>query len=156
MTGGRVPASRSEITQEARRATEDRSQVSSLTRREMDVMAVLWDLGSATVAEVNERLDDDLAYNTVLTILRILERKGLAGREKDGRAHRYRPLLGRAEAGRSILGRLRDKVFSGSAELLMTQLVTEEQLSPEAVRRLQELLDQQLAGADRPGQEEEE
>ena len=116
-------------------------------------MAVLWDRGSATVTEVNERLDDDLAYNTVLTILRILERKGLAGREKDGRAHRYRPLLGRAEAGRSILGRLRDKVFSGSAELLMTQLVTEEQLSPEAVKRLQELLNQQLAG---PGQEEEE
>ena len=119
-------------------------------------MAVLWDLESATVAEVNERLDDDLAYNTVLTILRILESKGLAGREKDGRAHRYRPLLGRAEAGRSILGRLRDKVFSGSAELLMTQLVTEEQLSPEAVRRLQELLNQQLADADRPGREEEE
>lgn len=123
----------------------------------MDVMAVLWDLGSATVAEVNERLDDDLAYNTVLTILRILERKGLAGREKQGRAHRYRPLLGRAEAGRSILGRLRDKVFSGSAELLMTQLVTEEQLSPEAVRRLRELLERQLADAElRPEQEEEE
>lgn len=123
----------------------------------MDVMAVLWDLGSATVAEVNERLDDDLAYNTVLTILRILERKGLAGREKQGRAHRYRPLLGRAEAGRSILGRLRDKVFSGSAELLMTQLVTEEQLSPDAVRRLRELLERQLADAElRPEQEEEQ
>jgi len=121
----------------------------------MDVMAVLWDLGSATVAEVNERLDDDLAYNTVLTILRILERKGLAGRRKDGRAHRYRPLLGRAEAGRSILGRLRDKVFSGSAELLMTQLVSEERLSPEAVRRLQELLERQLADLDRPEKEDE-
>ncbi len=131
--------------------------MSTLTRREMDVMAVLWDLGSATVAEVNERLDDDLAYNTVLTILRILERKGLAGREKQGRAHRYRPLLGRAEAGRSILGRLRDKVFSGSAELLMTQLVTEEQLSPDAVRRLRELLERQLADAElRPEQEEEQ
>ena len=130
--------------------------MSTLTRREMDVMAVLWDLGSATVAEVNERLDDDLAYNTVLTILRILESKGLAGRRKDGRAHRYRPLLGRAEAGRSILGRLRDKVFSGSAELLMTQLVSEEQLSPEAVRRLQELLERQLAEVDRPEKEDEE
>ncbi len=131
--------------------------MSTLTRREMDVMAVLWDLGSATVAEVNERLDDDLAYNTVLTILRILERKGLAGREKQGRAHRYRPLLGRAEAGRSILGRLRDKVFSGSAELLMTQLVTEERLSPDAVRRLRELLERQLADAElRPEQEEEQ
>ena len=130
--------------------------MSTLTRREMDVMAVLWDRGSATVAEVRDRLDDDLAYNTVLTILRILERKGLAGRRKHGRAHRYRPLLGRAEAGRSILGRLRDKVFCGSAELLMTQLVTEEQLTPEAVKRLRRLLSQQLAAEDRPEQEEEE
>ncbi len=121
----------------------------------MDVMAVLWDLGSATVAEVRERIDDDLAYNTVLTMLRILEEKGLAGREKHGRAHRYRPLLGRAEAGRSILGRLRDKVFSGSAERLMIQLVSEEQLSPEAVRRLQELLERQLADGDRPEKEDE-
>lgn len=121
----------------------------------MDVMAVLWDLGSATVAEVRERIDDDLAYNTVLTMLRILEEKGLAGRERHGRAHRYRPLLGRAEAGRSILGRLRDKVFSGSAELLMIQLVSEEQLSPEAVRRLQELLERQLADVERPEKEDE-
>lgn len=121
----------------------------------MDVMAVLWDLGSATVAEVRERIDDDLAYNTVLTMLRILEEKGLAGRERHGRAHRYRPLLGRAEAGRSILGRLRDKVFSGSAERLMIQLVSEEQLSPEAVRRLQELLERQLADGDRLEKEDE-
>lgn len=129
--------------------------MSTLTRREMDVMAVLWDRGSATVAEVRDRLDDDLAYNTVLTILRILERKGLAGRRKDGRAHRYRPLLGRAEAGRSVLERLRDKVFRGSAELLMTQLVTEEELSPDAVRRLRGLLARQLADEDRPEKEEE-
>lgn len=123
----------------------------------MDVMAVLWDLGSATVAEVRERIDDDLAYNTVLTMLRILEEKGLAGRERHGRAHRYRPLLGRAEAGRSILGRLRDKVFGGSAELLMTQLLAEEQLSPEAVARLRELLDKRLsADVDRPEREDRE
>lgn len=116
----------------------------ALTSREMDVMSVLWDMGSATVAEVNERLEDDLAYNTVLTILRILESKGLVGYTKDGRAHRYHPLLGREEAGRSVLGRLRDKVFSGSAELLVAQLVSDEQLSPAAVRRLRKLLDQRL------------
>lgn len=118
----------------------------SLTTREMDVMSVLWELGSATVAEVNERLEDDLAYNTVLTILRILESKGLAGHTKEGRAHHYHPLLAREEAGRSVLGRLRDKVFSGSAELLVAQLVSDEQLSPAAVRRLRKLLDQRLEG----------
>ncbi len=128
----------------------------TLTGREMDVMAILWDLESATVADVRDRLDDDLAYNTVLTILRILEAKGLAGHVKVGRAHRYHPYLGREEAGRSVLGRLRDKVFAGSAELLMTQLVSEEQLSPEAVARLRELLDKRLADMDRPEKEEEE
>jgi len=128
----------------------------TLTGREMDIMAVLWDLESATVAEVRGRLDDDLAYNTVLTILRILEAKGLVGHVKVGRAHRYHPYLGREEAGRSVLGRLRDKVFSGSAELLMTQLVSEEQLSPEAVTRLRELLDKRMAELDRSKKEEEE
>ncbi len=116
------------------------------TARELDVMSVLWDLGSATVAEVNERLEDDLAYNTVLTILRILESKGLVAHTMHGRAHRYHPLLGREEAGRSVLGRLRDKVFSGSAELLVAHLVSDEQLSPAAVRRLRTLLDQRLEG----------
>ncbi len=128
----------------------------TLTAREMDIMAVLWDLESATVAEVREHLDDDLAYNTVLTMLRILEAKGMVDHIKEGRAHRYQPLLGRVEAGRSVLGRLKDKVFSGSAELLMTQLVSEEQLSPEAVRRLRELLDKRLAATGRPEKGEEE
>ena len=58
----------------------------TLTEREMDVMAVLWEQGSATVNEVNERLEDELAYTTVLTILRILEEKGLVGHDKEGRA----------------------------------------------------------------------
>lgn len=115
-----------------------------LTRREMDVMSILWETGSATVAEATERIEDDLAYNTVLTILRILENKGFVGRRQEGRAHRYHPLVERAEAGRSIVVRLRDKVFSGSAEQLMTHLVSEEQLSPDAVRRLRKLLDQRL------------
>lgn len=115
-----------------------------LTERELDIMSVLWDLGSGTVSEVNGRLEDDLAYNTVLTVLRILEAKGLVGHRKEGRAHRYHPLLERAEAGRSVVARMRDKVFKGSAELLMTQLVSEEQLSPEAVKRLRRLLDERL------------
>ena len=83
--------------------------MTALTAREMDVMSVLWDLGSATVNEVSAQLDDDLAYTTVLTVLRILESKGLVGHEREGRAHRYHPLLARREAGRSVLDRLREK-----------------------------------------------
>lgn len=107
-------------------------------------MSVLWDLKSATVSEVRERLADDLAYNTVLSMLRILEAKGMVGHRKDGRAHRYHALVEREEAGRVVLSRLRDKLFKGSGELLMTQLVADEPLSPAAVRRLRKQLDERL------------
>jgi len=116
----------------------------SFTDRELDVMSVLWDLGSATVAEVRERLPDELAYTTVLTVLRTLEQKGHVGHTGEGRAHRYRPLVKRAAAGRTALRRLVDKVFDGSPELLLTQLVSERNLSDEELRRLRRLVEERL------------
>jgi len=116
----------------------------AFTDRELDVMGVLWDLGSATVAEVRERLADKLAYTTVLTVLRTLEQKGHVGHAGEGRAHRYRPLVKRAAAGRNALRRLVDKVFQGSPELLMTQLVSDKHLSDEELRRLSRLLAERL------------
>jgi predicted transcriptional regulator len=116
----------------------------AFTDRELDVMGVLWDLGSATVAEVRERLADKLAYTTVLTVLRTLEQKGHVGHAGEGRAHRYRPLVKRAAAGRNALRRLVDKVFQGSPELLMTQLVSDKHLSDEELRRLRRLLAERL------------
>src|SRR5213083_96126 len=116
----------------------------AFTDRELDVMSVLWDLDSATVAEVRERLADDLAYTTVLTVLRTLEQKGYVGHTGEGRAHRYRPLVKREAAGRSALRRLEDKVFDGSPELLLTQLVSDKNLSDEELRRLRKLLANRL------------
>ena len=116
----------------------------AFTDRELDVMNVLWDAGSATVAEVRERLSDDLAYTTVLTVLRTLEQKGYVGHTGEGRAHRYRPLVKRAAAGRSALRRLVDKVFDGSPELLLTQLVSDKNLGDEELRRLRKLLADRL------------
>lgn len=117
------------------------------TDRELDVMAVLWDLGDATVAEVQERLSDDLAYTTVLTVLRTLEEKGHVGHQEDGRAYRYHPLVEREEAGASVLARLLDRVFAGSPELLLTQLVAEGDLSDEELERMRRLLDERLGDA---------
>jgi BlaI family transcriptional regulator, penicillinase repressor len=116
----------------------------AFTDRELDVMSVLWDLGSATVAEVRERLADRLAYTTVLTVLRTLEQKGHVGHAGEGRAHRYHPLVKREAAGRSAVRRLVDKVFQGSPELLMTQLVSDKHLSDEELRRLRRLLEERL------------
>src|SRR6058998_1932678 len=116
----------------------------AFTDRELDVMSVLWDLGDATVAEVRDQLADKLAYTTVLTVLRTLEQKGYVGHTGEGRAHRYRPLVKREAAGRSALRRLVEKVFDGSPELLMTQLVSDKNLSDEELRRLRKLLADRL------------
>ena len=119
----------------------------AFTRRELDVMTVLWDLESATVSEVRGKLKDKLAYTTVLTVLRILEQKGYVKHEEDGRAHRYVPLIKRESAGTSALKRLVDTVFRGSPELLMTQLVSEHNLSQAELKRLRKLLEERLRGA---------
>jgi len=114
------------------------------TDRELDVMAVLWARGSATVAEVRERLPDDLAYTTVLSVLRTLEEKGHVGHRGEGKAHRYFPLVERRVAGRSALARLIDTVFNGSPELLLTQLVSDRDLSDEQIKKLRRLMDARL------------
>ena len=111
--------------------------------RELDVMGVLWDLGSGTVAEVRDKLPADLAYTTVLTILRNLEAKELVHHTAEGKAHRYHPRVARKTARRSALARVVDKLFHGSPEQLITQLVEDEQLSAEDLRRLRALLSTQ-------------
>ena len=114
------------------------------TNRELDVMAVLWDLDAATVAEVQERLGDKLVYTTVLTILRTLEEKGHAGHKQEGKAYRYRPAVERERAGASAVNRLVGKLFRGSPELLLTHLVEDRDLSTEDLERMKQLLDERL------------
>lgn len=116
-----------------------------LTSREMDVMNVLWKLGSGTVSEVQRGLSDDLAYTTVLTILRTLEKKGHLCHEAEGRAHRYLPLVEREKAQESAVRRITRKLFSGSPELVMAQLLSERGLSEEQLRRLRDLVDERLS-----------
>ena len=117
----------------------------TFTDREIDVMAVLWELETATVTEVRGRLVDDLAYTTVLTVLRTLEEKGHVGHTEEGKAHRYHPLVARAHAGESLLRRITRKIFRGSPELLLTQLVSDRDLTAEELRRMRRLLDERLA-----------
>ena len=118
----------------------------TFTDRELDIMAVLWERGSATVAEMRERIPDDLAYTTVLTVLRTLEEKGHVGHREEGKAHRYFPLVERRVAGRSALARLIDTVFNGSPELLLTQLVSDRDLTEEQLKRIRRLMDARLRG----------
>lgn len=105
-------------------------------------MQVLWDLGSGTVSEVQERLDDELAYTTVLTMLRTLAEKGHVRSEAEGRAHRFFPRVERSEARASALRDVLDRVFAGDPEVLLTHLVAERDLSAEALERMRRLLEE--------------
>ena len=87
-----------------------------LTDREADIMQVLWERGPSVVAEVRGRLSDELAYTTVLTILRTLEAKGYVRHEEEGRVHRYAAAVQRQAARKSALRHLTRKLFDGSAD----------------------------------------
>lgn len=115
-----------------------------LTPRELDIMAVLWRRESGTVNEVWESLDDDLAYSTVLTMLRTLEAKGHVRHEAEGKAYRYYPVTQPEDAGGRALDRVLEKIYLGSRELLVTRLLADEEISPEELRRIRELLDERL------------
>ena len=121
----------------------------SFTDRELDVMAVLWDRGPSTVAEVRENLEDPLAYTTVLTVLRTLEAKGFVSHEEEGKAHRYTPLVARERAGKTALGQVLDKIFGGSREMLLANLVKERGVDAAELRRLRKILDARLGKEDK-------
>lgn len=112
--------------------------------RELEVMQVLWDRGPCTVSEVKSALEDEMAYNTVLTVLRRLEDKGYVGHQEEGRAHRYHTLIPREAVRESALERITRKVFGGNPELVLTHLVSARKLSEDQLRRLRSLVDDQL------------
>jgi predicted transcriptional regulator len=107
-------------------------------------MDVIWDKGTATVSEVADSLPRELglAYNTVLTTLRILEDKGYLEhtRNKEGRAFVYRALVGRQEAGRSAIRYLVSRFFRNSPEALVLNLLEDEEIDERELGRIRQLL----------------
>ena len=120
----------------------------AFTERELDIMAVLWEHGPSTVAEVRGKLADALSHNTVATILTILETKGHVAHTEEGRAFRYHTLVGRQEASSSAFTRLIDTVFAGSAESLIMHFVRDRRLSKEELGRIRNLLDEHIDADD--------
>jgi len=112
--------------------------------RELAVMSVLWRLGSATVSEVRDALDEELAYTSVLSALQTLEEKGYVRHEAEGRAYRYYPTVNAERAGKSALARIRDAVFQGSAERMFAQLVSDRGLGRKELERMRRLLAERL------------
>ena len=114
----------------------------TLTEAELRLMDVLWLKGSATVQQVLDALPQKpaLAYNSVLTTIRVLENKGYVEHIKDGRAHVYRPMVQRKEATRSEILHLVTRFFKNSHELLVLNILEDQGIEANELKRLRQLL----------------
>jgi predicted transcriptional regulator len=106
------------------------------TDRQLDIMNILWDRGSATVREAKDEIEEDLAYTSVLTVFQTLEEKGHVRHEREGKAYRYYPTVARDEAGRNAVDYILDRIFRNSPSALVTSLVEQRDVSEEEAREL--------------------
>ena len=114
----------------------------TLTEAELRLMEVLWQNGPATVHHILEALPPKpmLAYNSVLTTIRILEKKGYVQHIKEGRAHVYMPLVGKQEATRFEIKNLVGRFFKNSHELLLLNILEDRSINADELKRLSQLL----------------
>ncbi|MEJ7759513.1 MAG: BlaI/MecI/CopY family transcriptional regulator [Gemmatimonadaceae bacterium] len=112
-----------------------------LTQRELDIMSVLWELGEATVTTVRDRVDPDLAYTSISSMIRTLEMKGyVSHRRGEGKTHIYFPAIDAETAGESTLDRVLNQIYGGSPIKLLAHLVEKQRLSEKELARMRELL----------------
>ena len=104
-------------------------------------MSVLWELGEATVTEVRDRVDPNLAYTSISSMIRTLEIKGyVSHRRGEGKTHVYFPAIDAEAAGESALGRVLDKIYGGSPIKLLAQLMEQNRPSAKEIARMRDLL----------------
>ena len=115
----------------------------TLTEAELRLMDVLWKKEAATVSDVVAALpgNEPLAYSTVLTTLRILERKGYVSHEKEGRAYVYQPVVGREEARRSVVRYMMSRFFNNSPEMLVLNILENEAVDADVLERMRQMVD---------------
>ena len=111
-----------------------------LTPLELEIMKVLWETGAANVQTVQQRLERELAYTTVQTMLNILHRKGKVKRALKDRAYFYKPAVSRSQVVKQAVNDLVEHLFGGSVENLVMSLVETKHLTPEKLTRLNKLL----------------
>lgn len=124
-----------------------RSKSATLTEAELRIMNVLWEKGSATVHEVLQALSTkpSLAYNSVLTTIRILETKGYVKHLKDKRAHVYMPKIDRKDATRSEVRHLVNRFFGNSHEQLVLNILEEGNIDADELARVRKMLESSKA-----------
>jgi len=118
-----------------------------LTELELCLMKIVWQKGRASVQDVRDALPKgrSLAYTTVLTMMRILERKGFLRHEKQDRSYVYEPVVQRLQATRSMVRDLVNRLFDGSPELLLVNVLENESIDREELARLRQLIGEKEA-----------
>jgi predicted transcriptional regulator len=114
----------------------------TLTEAELRLMKVLWERGESAVTDLVTAVSDErpLAYNSVLTTVRILENKGYVRHRQDGRAFLYSPCIDEYEASKSEVRHVLQRFFGNSRERLLLSLLGDEEISPEELKRLREAI----------------
>lgn len=114
----------------------------TLTEAELRLMKILWERGESTVNDMVEALPrkEAIAYTSVLTTIRILERKGYVRHRKDGRAFLYTPLIAEEEAGSSAVRQVLNRFFGNSRERLLLSLLGDQDVTPQELDRLKEAI----------------
>jgi BlaI family penicillinase repressor len=113
-----------------------RRPTKTFTDKELEIMRVIWEMGEATAREIQERLPGERHYNSVLTIIRVLERKGHLTHRSQGKAHVYRARQQPEKSRSRVLGHLIKQVFGGSAASLVLHLVETGDLTEEDLREV--------------------
>lgn len=123
-----------------------RKKTPTLTDGELRIMKIVWELGEATVNDIIEKMPEDsnLAYNTVLTMMRIMEQKEYLKHEKKGRAHVYNALISKTQARLQVVNHMVDSFFNGSPELLVQSLIDDEKLELSDIEKLKKMINQHI------------
>ena len=112
------------------------------TGRELEALKILWRQGEATVREISDQINDDgtLAYTTVLSLLQIMEQKGLVGHRKSGKAYLYAAKIEREPTFRKLAGDFLQRVFDGAVDEYLVHALQSRHIRPEELDRLEKMI----------------
>ena len=116
-------------------------EIKELTKAEEQVMQAIWRLGKGFAGEVVEAVGGDVAYNTVLTVVRVLEQKGFVGHETFNHSNRYYPLVSREEYMQRMLGSIAHRFFGSSARAMVSFLVDKKEVTLEDLEAITKGID---------------
>lgn len=115
-----------------------------LTKAEEPIMKIIWDKENVFVKEIVEELPDETPYNTVSSLVRILESKGMVGHRAFGRTHQYFPIIKRSEYRKYMLKNMITEYFDGSYKGLLSQILADEEVSEQEASELKQLINDKL------------